>query len=215
MVHPYDVEFLARQAVRTRPHRLAFYRRVALGTLGDIMEVGTGTGEIIGEIAGRTKAKCVGLEPNANLLDIARKRHPTVDFHPGVGEHIPFPNASYDIVFAHFTLMWCQNPAQVIGEMHRVTRSGGWVVALAEPDYGGLVTFPPSDTLAEENELKRLGAHTRLGRELPQVFSSLRWSELEYGVLGADRNSLLEDTLIGGKSEMVFLPIFWAWGRKA
>ncbi len=98
MLHPYDADFLARQAVRTRPHRLAFYRRVALGTLGDILEVGTGTGEIVGEIAGRTKSRCVGLEPDANLLNIACKRYPTVDFQPGVGEHLPFPDASFDLV---------------------------------------------------------------------------------------------------------------------
>ncbi len=50
--------------------------------------------------------------------------------------------------------------------MYRVTRSGGWVAALAEPDYGGLVTCPPSDDSSEERELGDLGANTRLGREL-------------------------------------------------
>jgi ubiquinone/menaquinone biosynthesis C-methylase UbiE len=214
MVHPYDVEFLARQAVRTRPHRLAFYRRVALGTLGDILEVGAGSGEIIGEIAGRTKARCVGVEPDANLLNIARKQHPTVDFQPGVGEHIPFPDASFDMVLAHFTLMWCQNPAQVIGEMYRVTRNGGWIAALAEPDYGGLVTYPPGDNYTEEQELKRMGANTKLGRELPRLFGGLRWNELEYGVLGADKNALVDDSLTGVKVGLVFLPIFWSWGKK-
>jgi SAM-dependent methyltransferase len=188
---------------------------VALGTLGDILEVGSGTGEIIGEMAGRTKARCVGLEPDANLLDIARKRYPDVDFHSGSGEHIPFPDASFDMVLAHFTLMWCPNPAQVISEMYRVTRRGGWVAALAEPDYGGLITYPPGDDSAEEEELKRMGANTHLGRELPRLFGAMDWVELEYGVLGADKNALADDTLVGAGKELVFLPIFWAWGRKA
>jgi len=215
MTRPYDESFLARQAVRTRPHRLAFYRRVALGTLGEILEVGAGSGEIIGEIAGRSKARCVGLEPDANLLDIARKRHPDVDFQPSSGEQIPYPDASFDLVLAHFALMWCQNPTAVIREMYRVTRSGGWVAALAEPDYGGFIVSPPIDISAEEQELKRLGAHTRLGRELSRLFGSMRWGVLEYGVLGADQSALADDTFLGGKAELVFLPIFWAWGRKA
>jgi SAM-dependent methyltransferase len=214
MLQPYDDEFLTRQAVRTRPHRLAFYRRVALGTLGDILEVGAGSGEIIEEIAERTKAHCVGLEPDANLLDIARKRHPTVDFRSGAGEQIPYPDVSFNLVFAHFTLLWCRNPAQAIGEMYRVCRSGGWVAALAEPDYGGIITVPPDTTAREEAELERHGAHTRLGQELSRLFAAFRWRELEYGVLGADQNALLDDTLTGGKAKLVYLPIFWAWGRK-
>jgi SAM-dependent methyltransferase len=215
MLQPYDDEFLTRQAVRTRPHRLAFYRRVALGTLGDILEVGSGSGEIIGEIAGRTKARCVGLEPDANLLDTARKKHPTVDFQPGVGEHIPYPDSSFDLVVTHFALMWCPNPTKVISEMLRVCHSGGWVAALGEPDYGGIITVPPDISASEEEELKRHGAHTRLGRELSRLFAAFRWRELEYGVLGADQNALLADTLTDGAAELVYLPIFWVWGRKA
>jgi SAM-dependent methyltransferase len=214
MLHPYDAEFLARQAVGTRPHRLAFYRRVALGTLSTILEVGAGSGEIIGEIAARTKARCVGLEPDAELLDKARKRFPTVNFQLGAGEHIPYADASFDLVIIHFALMWCQNPAAVIREIFRVCRSRGWVAALAEPDYGGIITVPSNAGATEEEELKRHGAHTRLGRELPQIFRELDWAELGYGVLGADKTALADDTLTGGKFELVFLPIFWAWGRK-
>jgi hypothetical protein len=71
--------------------------------------------------------------------------------------------------------------------MRRVTRPGGWVLALAEPDYGGRVDYPealiPLGVL-QEAALSRQGAQTRLGRRLAALFHDAGLAEIETGVLG-------------------------------
>jgi hypothetical protein len=82
------------------------------------------------------------------------------------------------------TLFWCERPDQVVREMARVTRRGGWVVALAEPDYGGMVTYP----LAELRDLsikslQKDGLEPFLGRKLGDLFVGAGL-ETEVGVPG-------------------------------
>ena len=71
--------------------------------------------------------------------------------------------------------------------MRRVTRPGGWVLAMAEPDYGGRIDYP-EDLIylgeLQETALRRQGAETRLGRRLSALFHAAGLQEVETGVLG-------------------------------
>jgi hypothetical protein len=69
----------------------------------------------------------------------------------------------------------------------RVTKPGGAVLALAEPDYGGRIDFPPE--LAQigqwqKTALQIQGADPEIGRKLAGIFSNLGLSRVETGVLG-------------------------------
>ena len=37
----------------------------------------------------------------------------------------PFTNASFDLTFCHYLLLWLKDPLSAIKEMKRVTRPGG------------------------------------------------------------------------------------------
>jgi hypothetical protein len=68
-----------------------------------------------------------------------------------------------------------------------VVRSGGWVLSLAEPDYGGRVDYPEElIRLGELQEaaLRQQGAETRLGRRLGTLFHSAELKQVETGMLG-------------------------------
>ena len=53
---------------------------------------------------------------------------------PGVGEQIPFNDASFDIVYSFQVLEHVQNPRQVLKESWRVLKPGGWLYCNA-PNY--------------------------------------------------------------------------------
>jgi hypothetical protein len=71
--------------------------------------------------------------------------------------------------------------------MRRVTRSGGFVLVLAEPDYGGRIDYP--DVLHPLGELQRKallrqGADPLIGRQLGSLMGQAGFSNVETGVLG-------------------------------
>jgi hypothetical protein len=76
--------------------------------------------------------------------------------------------------------------------MQRVTRPGGWVLALAEPDYGGRVDYP--EALAEAGRLqaealRAQGAEPNMGRRLMALFRQTGLAQVSAGVLGGQWHS--------------------------
>ncbi len=87
--------------------------------------------------------------------------------------------------------MWVSNPAAVLSEMKRVVRPGGWVVAFAEPDYGGRIDEPEElekISAIQELSLKQQGAETRMGRKLSGLFYQNGFIDIACGVIGAQWN---------------------------
>ncbi|HET8706213.1 MAG TPA: hypothetical protein VFM46_07930, partial [Pseudomonadales bacterium] len=81
------------------------------------------------------------------------------------------------------------NPAQILREMARVTRLGGAVLALAEPDYGGRIDFPAElATLGrwQAEALQAQGADPQMGRKLAGLFASAGIKDVETGVMGGE-----------------------------
>jgi hypothetical protein len=71
--------------------------------------------------------------------------------------------------------------------MARVTRRDGYVLALAEPDYGGRIDFPVELAqigLWQTQALSEQGANPCLGRELRSLFFEAGLQDIEVGVLG-------------------------------
>ena len=70
-----------------------------------------------------------GMDPSAKGLDYARAaargQGRAADIRQGVGEAIPFGDASFDCVVCTFTLCSVDDPAQVLREMRRVLKPGG------------------------------------------------------------------------------------------
>lgn len=75
-----------------------------------------------------------GLDPNGALLDAARARAAekgwAADIRQGVGEAIPFADASFDTVVCTYTLCSVDDPKRVLAEMRRVLKPGGTLIYL-------------------------------------------------------------------------------------
>ena len=180
-----------------------------------ILEVGCGTGAILREL--QTPAALHGLDLDPAALTQAFTNAPAAILTHGDGLALPYSDQTFDIVYCHYFLLWAGNPLQAVLEMKRVTKPGGNILALAEPDYYARVDKPESLHLLGEwqrDALKRQGADPGFGAKLAETFfeagiklketgtiqsgvnePSAREREMEWAVIQAD----LAGTVPGGE----------------
>lgn len=107
------------------------HRRAAddvVAAIGDrtatIVDVGSGPGDLVRELAGRlSAARIVGVEPADAMREIATARGGA--FVAGTAEALPFPDASLDLVVSTLSAHHWPDPTAALRELDRVLRPGG------------------------------------------------------------------------------------------
>lgn len=110
---------------------------------GQVFEIGCGGGFNQQLYDPAAVTGFAGIDPNGTLLDAARARAAEkgwqADIRQGMGEAIPFADASFDTVVCTYTLCSVEDPARVLSEMCRVLKPGGRLLYLEHgkaPDPG-------------------------------------------------------------------------------
>ena len=98
----------------------------AYGAGGRILEAGCGTGLILERLRGKCSS-CVGADLSRGMLLRARERGFTV-LQSDVTA-LPFKDAVFDVTYSFKVLPHVPGLAQALGELVRVTRPGGYVLA--------------------------------------------------------------------------------------
>ena len=177
------------QAGWTAAIRRQAFQRFHVDQAARILEVGSGTGAITTELRSSSHGTVIGLDRDRRVNEFARRSDPDAACITGLGESLPFPDCSFDLVCCHFLLLWVEDPLAILAEMLRVTRPGGGVLCLAEPDYGGRVEYPESLSALgalQEQSLRSRGADPRLGRRLRQLLHEAGLAQVQAGVLGGE-----------------------------
>jgi ubiquinone/menaquinone biosynthesis C-methylase UbiE len=86
-----------------------------------ILDVGTGSGVFAEAFAARTPS-VTGIDPNSELLEVARAAVPGATFIEAAAEKLPFNDASFDLVFLGHVLHETDNPAGTLHEAKRVAK---------------------------------------------------------------------------------------------
>jgi SAM-dependent methyltransferase len=172
------------QALWTKDLRAYLFRRAGMGVARKVVEIGCGTGAILSEL--NTSAAIHGLDLELVSLLEANLNAPRAILACGDALSLPFATGVFDITFCHFLLLWVRDPLQALLEMKRITRPGGTILALAEPDYYNRVDKP--DELAslgrwQAESLHRQGADPGLGMHLQKLFLQAGISIIETGTL--------------------------------
>lgn len=175
------------QAAWTRPLREHLFQRYHLSRARRVLDLGCGTGALWDDLLDRPNLTLMGVDISLHYL---RQTPAQRNALPVCGDAhtLPFPDSSFDLSLCHFVLMWVRSPSDVLQEMRRVTRPGGAVLALAEPDYGGRIDYPPSLVQPARWQIASLcaqGADPFIGRRLRALFHQAGLEQIEVGVLGA------------------------------
>lgn len=177
------------QAAWTQPVRARAYAQVNLSQARRVLEVGSGTGVITGDLHQWTGAQVVGLDLSRPSLSSARRHDPETRLVQGDGHSLPFPEGTFDAAIAHYLLLWVRQPEKLLQEMARVLRPGGALLCLAEPDYGGRIDHPhhfASLGHRQSRALRHSGAQPQIGRRLPGLLARAGLVDLHAGILGAE-----------------------------
>jgi ubiquinone/menaquinone biosynthesis C-methylase UbiE len=111
-----------------------------------VLDVACGTGVLACCAADQvgSSGKVTGLDANADMLAVARRKRVRVEWIEGKAELLPFAEERFDAVVSQFGLMFFDDRAGAIREMMRVLRPGGRLaVAVCDtlehsPGYGAL-----------------------------------------------------------------------------
>jgi SAM-dependent methyltransferase len=127
----------------------------------DVIDLGCGTGYFCAWLA-RRGARPVGLDPTPAQLATARRlqletgiEFPLVE---GAAEAIPFPDASFDLVFSEYGAALWADPYQWIPEAARVLRPGGRLVFLTQSVLSYLCA-PDEGEVSETLQRPQFGMH--------------------------------------------------------
>lgn len=89
-----------------------------------VLDVGCGPGYVSAAAAQRG-AGPIGLDFSNEMVGIAKKMFPNIEFRQGDAQSLPFDNAEFDRVVANFCLLHLANPERAMAEANRVLKSGG------------------------------------------------------------------------------------------
>jgi ubiquinone/menaquinone biosynthesis C-methylase UbiE len=100
-------------------------RVVRLGLEGlvvrSVLDVGTGSG-VFAEAFAKEKLTVAGIDPDPDLLSVARRFVPGAAFQVAVAESLPFEDGSFDLVFLGLVLHETDDPVAALAEARRVAR---------------------------------------------------------------------------------------------
>lgn len=94
-----------------------------------ILDVGTGTGALLGRLADRYPgARLVGVDLAPAMAETARTNlagRTGIEIHAGDAEELPFPDGTFDLVVSTSTFQWLETLQCAFDEAYRVLAPGG------------------------------------------------------------------------------------------
>ena len=114
-----------------RAYRKYALRRAGLKPGMRLLDVATGTG-LAAQAAldlGLDPREVIGLDPSAGMLRENQRRR-SIPLVQGLGEHLPFPDGTFDFISMSYALRHVEDLIALFREFHRVLKPGGRVIVL-------------------------------------------------------------------------------------
>lgn len=171
-------DFMAQRSAKTHAAFLLPHLRDSLR----LLDCGCGPGSVTCDFARILAAgRVTGVDREESQIERARNRAASqqlqnASFQVGSIYELPFPEASFDVVFAHAVFEHLAPPAAALAELHRVLAPGG-LIALRSPDWGGFIVAPATDGLqtaiSRYMEIQTAnGGDVHVGRKFPGLLRS-------------------------------------------
>jgi trans-aconitate methyltransferase len=119
-----------------------------------VLDLGSGTGDLAAQLAQRG-ALVTGVDASTEMVNEARRKHPSVSFDVADGQALSFDQA-FDAVFSNATLHWMPRADAVAEGVARALKPGGRFVA----EFGGARCVQTvRDALKDELAERKVGGH--------------------------------------------------------
>jgi SAM-dependent methyltransferase len=179
-------DFMARRSARTHAAFLLPHLRDSVR----LLDCGCGPGSVTCDLARIVASGHVtGMDREESQIVRARslaaiQQLHNVAFVVGSIYDLPFPEASFDVVFAHAVFEHLASPAAALAELRRVLVPGG-MVALRSPDWGGFIVAPATHglqaALSRYQEIQTAnGGDVCVGRRFPGLLRSAGFGSLAF-----------------------------------
>jgi ubiquinone/menaquinone biosynthesis C-methylase UbiE len=157
-----------------QPQIMKARSRIVPQASGDVLELGCGGGINMDFYDATKIISFSGLDPSPALLnrsrDAAQAKGMSADIRGGLGEAMPFADASFDTLLVTFTLCSVDDQRQVLREMRRVLRPDGKVLFL---EHG---SAPDADVRKWQRRIepvwKRIGGGCHLTRAISGAYEA-------------------------------------------
>ena len=208
--NPDESARLRRQSDELRPQGAELLARIGLRPGQSAIDLGCGPSGILDLLSAAVSpgGRAVGVDANpvhtAMAGQYARDHGlANVEVVTADARHTGLPPDSFDLVHARTLLVTIPEPAEVVAEMVRLVRPGGWV-ASQEPDIEHALCYPPLPAWDRLREVfiagfSRSGADLRIGRRLTEVYRQAGLEEIDVTVYapaypaGHSRRTILPD----------------------
>jgi demethylmenaquinone methyltransferase/2-methoxy-6-polyprenyl-1,4-benzoquinol methylase len=112
-------------------------RETGLRPGGSALDVACGSGKLTAELAKLAGGgRVVGLDFSPQMLEVARREHPRIEFIEGDALNLPFDDATFDVATIAFGLRNLAVPVDGLREMRRVVRRRAVVLEFVRPPAG-------------------------------------------------------------------------------
>ena len=172
-----------REAAHVREQTEVLLHPIMLAAGSSALDLGCGSGGALGrlsELVGPS-GRVVGIDQDGASLAAARalireQGLGNVEIVQADARETGLPRSSFDLVHVRMLLVNLPAPEQVVDEVVRLVRPGGWVAAM-EPDHALRVCYPPDPALQRLCALlaaayRHDGADCYVGRRLPHLLAT-------------------------------------------
>ena len=178
------------QSEELRPESVALLGRIGLKSGQAAVDLGCGPSGILELLSAAVSpgGHVTGVDANPAHVAMARayasqRGLANVEVVPADARRTGLPSGCFDLVHARTLLVTIPRPAEVVAEMVRLARPGGWIAG-QEPDAEYALCYPPLpawDRLREifRASFGRSGADPLIGRRLTELYRGAGLEEID------------------------------------
>ena len=100
-----------------------------------VLEVGCGTANHLAAVRRATGARCHGVEPSEQMLQVAATHPEELDLRRGYAEELDFPAATFDLIMSVDMIHYVREPRRYFDRAFAALRPGGHLVTVTDSDW--------------------------------------------------------------------------------